>query len=771
MREREKDRSNDRDFEQRADQRPRQLTERERSMSDIAMQFTSVMAPRRAVRVPLTAGRAGRATDGGCPSDRNVTATRQGSAVFLVLIMTVALAALAGSAMLMSSGARLVSGYHSQERDLLYGGQAALQAGMSDLSNNPYVLPESGYVQTASNAQLVAADGTPVPGVVYDLYAGPTGSATQQQGRFVTLVAIAKDTARQRQFVRRVELNQETFARFAYFSVSENGICFGSNDRLNGPVFSNDVISTCGAPQKADFMDSVWTPQSFINGDPAQDTLYDGWTKVAKPLQLPNTTQLGGLFTLAGAGSTEFFTPNVATDSTAAIMSRLEFDAYDLNGDGDSVQAGEGFVKFYQVDEASKTLVPPPVGTWTAAQRDSVAVGYLRSGISRQHDNNNCGEWRYVADDNGNPEWEFFPMAVHKTVWYKTIVGNAVGGLFPVATSNANLAEVTVVGSFAPADTVTLTWVAKSPGRNGDSSHPPRCYAGGDPHLVAIERDTSAAAPLRTGSQWGGQNWTYGRRGGSDTTFTGGDASDPTHPTRMGHWLPYPGATPAPFTPAFQASHPDWRYLFPIATTYNAAFRGVIAAHGSVAVSGNVQGHITLYTDGSVAIIDNLRLTNDADTTCNHLMGIVAGKVILAADNGINAPAGDNTTRLNMRGGSSDLWVESTVFALSSWGAEGLVADPGVLFVPLQQSCNGQNYARGCLHVQGSIIQNTRETVNGGNGTTTGYGYAKQYNYDNCSVVNPLPYFPATGRFTVNNYYESDPVHFSVPALFAALKP
>jgi hypothetical protein len=94
-----------------------------------------------------------------------------------------------------------------------------------------------------------------------------------------------------------------------------------------------------------------------------------------------------------------------------------------------------------------------------------------------------------------------------------------------------------------------------------------------------------------------------------------------------------------------------------------------------------------------------------------------------------------------------------------------------VLFVPLQQPCNSQDYARGCLHVQGSIIQDARQTVNGGNGTTTGYGYAKQYNFDECSVNNPLAFFPTTGRFSVNNYYESDPVHFSVAALFAALKP
>jgi hypothetical protein len=530
------------------------------------------------------------------------------------------------------------------------------------------------------------------------------------------------------------------------------------------------VIQTCGAPQKADFMDSVFTPQTFVNGNTTLDTLYDGWTKAPKPLTLPNTARLAKLYPLAAAGNLEFFTPNVASDSTAVLLSRLEFAAYDLNGDADSTNPGEGFVKYYQVDLGTKVFIPPPPGPgWNAAQKDSVAYSYLRSGLSRQHDVNNCGEWREVLNDNGTPEWEFFPIAVHHTAWYKTIVGTSVGGPFPAAVSAANLAEVT--GAPAPADTITVAGMAKNPLRNGSSSYPPRCYLGGAPQLAATERDTTAAAPLRTGPQWGPQNWTYGRRGGTDTTFTGGDVSDPTHPTRMGHWLAYPGGTPAAFTAAFKASHPDWRYLFPIAKTYNPGFTGVLAIHGSVGISGIMNGFLTVYTDGSAGILDNLVLTNAADTACQHLMGIIAGGYILATDNGINAPAGDNVTRLNMRGGSSDLWVESTVFSLLSWGAEGLVPDPGVLFVPLQQPCNAQNYARGCLHVQGSIIQDTRHTVNSGNGTTTGYGYAKQYNYDECAAVNPLPYFPATGQFTVNNYYESDPVHFNVAALFAALKP
>lgn len=689
---------------------------------------------------------------------------RRGSAVFLVMIITIALAALAGSAVLLTSGAHLVSNYHNQERDLRFGAEAALQDGTSDLSNNPYTVPDTGYVQVASNAQLKAADGVPVPGVLFDLYAGPTGSASKRKGRFVTLVAVAKDTARRRQFVRRVELNQESFARFAYFSINENGICFGSNDRLNGPVFSDDVITTCGAPQKADFMDSVWTPQTFNNGDPPKDTLYKGWTHVLKPILLPSTAKLGGLYGIAAGSNTEFFTPNVAADSTANIKSRLDFAAYDLNADGDSTNPGEGFVKFYQVDEATKTFMPPPLGAWSIAQRDSVAASYIRSGVGRQQDANNCGEFRMVRDDGGNLEWEFFPVAAHHTAWYKAILADAVGGVVPAAISIANGNEAT------QADTVSMTWIAKNPGRNGDVTHPPRCYLGGDPHLVATERDTTGLAPLR-GGYWGPHSWTYGRRGGTDTTFTGGDMADPGHPTRMGHWLRWPAATPGAFSPAFKAAHPDWAYLFPIDKTYNPTFKGVIAVHGSVGVSGNVDGHITVYTDGSAGILDNLRLTNDADTTCRHLMGIVAGSDILATDNGINAPAGDNASRLNMRGSSSDLWVESTVMALKSWGAEGLVQDPGSLFVPLQQPCNGQNYARGCLHVQGSIIQATRHTVNSGNGTTTGYGYAKRYNYDDCAVVNPLPYFPTTGRFTINNYYESDPVHFNVAALFAALKP
>ena len=128
---------------------------------------------------------------------------RPGSAAFLVLVFTIALAALAGSAVLLTSGGRLVSNYHDQEHDLRYGAAAALQIGISTLANSPFAVPETGYVQLATSSAMLAADGTPVPSVTYDLFAGPTGAASQQHGRFVTLVAVAKDTIRHRQFIRR----------------------------------------------------------------------------------------------------------------------------------------------------------------------------------------------------------------------------------------------------------------------------------------------------------------------------------------------------------------------------------------------------------------------------------------------------------------------------------------------------------------------------------------------------------------------------------------
>ena len=70
---------------------------------------------------------------------------------------------------------------------------------------------------------------------------------------------------------------------------------------------------------------------------------------------LPNTPRAGrAVSDCRGRVAPSSSRPTWHTDSTSQLLSRLEFDAYDLNGDADSTNPGEGFVKFYQVDDGAK---------------------------------------------------------------------------------------------------------------------------------------------------------------------------------------------------------------------------------------------------------------------------------------------------------------------------------------------------------------------------------------------------------------------------------
>lgn len=743
--------------------------------------------------------------------------TRKGSALFLVLILTMAMAGLAVAAVLLTSGGNLVQKYHLKERDLRYGAQAALQWGISYVNDDPFALPQTGYTQVASNQPLTGADGTVVPNLVYDLYIGPTGAATRASGRFATIVAVAKDTAAKRQFVRWVQLNQTNFAQYAYFSESEAGICRGSDFRAGGWFYTADTLCVQNGSTPAltaDFMDSVWIGGTLtvqgggaLTGLPPSlnaDTMYDGYKTNYKTIALPSTAKLAELFTLAATGGTSFQSPNLATDSTDTIMrSRIEFAAYDANGAGDSIAANDGYLRYYQVDPTTRTM-GLPAGT-SQHIKDSVAGTYLRGGITRLYDQHNCGEWHWVPDDNGNMEWEFFPLAVLFRPWMLSVdtvalnyqrkqaagqptdsliiqqeVNPTYGGRYVgTADYGSTTATPNASAGYWFLDTLWYSGATLAPGIPAAAA--PRCYPGGDPRLAAVERDTTIKLPRPPGSIWltrGGANAQYYyERGGNDTTFT-----DSLHSV-MGHWWtsPFAGSIPS----EIQTNHPEeYMYLYPINTVINPSFKGVVAVHGTVGLSGNVDGNITFYTDGSVGIIDNLRMTNPADTSCVQGMGIVAGMNIKALDNAINVPQGDTVVRHQMRDGSSDINIQSTLMALQAWGVEGLIADPVTealaqqpWWLPQLQSganCGGSTWARGCLLLYGSDIQNVRETVNSSGAApwySGGMGYAVQYSYNQCVISNPPPYFPVTGAFSISTYYEAESPRFNVPALFSLLSP
>jgi hypothetical protein len=47
----------------------------------------------------------------------------------------------------------------------------------------------------------------------------------------------------------------------------------------------------------------------------------------------------------------------------------------------------------------------------------------------------------------------------------------------------------------------------------------------------------------------------------------------------------------------------------------------------------------------------------------------------------------------------------------------------------------------------------------------------KRYSYDSCAATEPPPYYPTTGHFAKGQYYQIDPVGFSVPAYYEMLTP
>lgn len=618
--------------------------------------------------------------------------SHRGSALVLVLIMTVAIAALVTSAIYLTSGATILSHQHDREREFRYASEAALQMGKSYVNNSAYALPDTGYVQTLSNATILDATNKPIPGVTVNLYLGQTGTTTGQFGRFASLVSEARDASGAR-YVRRLELSQESFAKFAYWTNRETSgsgtIYFASQDNLWGPVWSNDDIHIHSTGAR--FHDDVGTAGKVID---AQYGKFDkGYQQKMKPIQLPTNTALTKLSGYAAAGNFSFIAPTTGDVSTTRL--RIEFVAVDLaDADSDSTGTGEGFFRVYQAKPSEEA--------------------WLRGDFRSE----NCGDWHDVNPSGSVTDLKFFPHEIHDAApsWFKSILQNSNGMSSSQANSHMNL---------------TLKYVMGMPNA--------RCYPGGDPHLVAVERNTSAFSSAAK------------QKGGDDTTFTANG--------RYGSWIQWPGAVQA------SLNRPDENYLFPLYRGYNPTTQGVIYVAGTVGVSGVLRGEVTLYATGEVALLDDLKYANDPSLgRCRDILGVIAGRDAVVLDNSLNTPQIariSGSDRYHSMDETPDVFLHGVFMALNqSFTVENYSSGPTD-----GANCGGTDNGRGCLYVTGGLIQEARGPV----GLTNGAGFVKRYSYDRCALYNPPPYFPTTGRFIDNRYYEIDPVSFTVAELFDRL--
>jgi hypothetical protein len=652
--------------------------------------------------------------------------SRRGSALILTLVLTLSLASLATSAIYLGGNEQILAATYDHERDMRYAGEAVLAMGKSTLNFDPYAAPDTGYRVVLRDVPVMGADGQAVAGITASMYLGPTSSNTGQFGRFVSVVAVAKNRAGA-QVIRRLELAQESFAKFAYWSDQEsnNGqpIYFNNNDQLWGPVWSNDEIRIESGGAR--FHGTVGTA-STISGK-QYGTFDVGYSENQKPISLPSSDALSLLPGYASAAGFSFAAPNSNSVDQAAM--RIEFVARPFNGGAGGVGglpingADDGFFRVY-VSKAGP--------------------GWLRGDYSTD----NCGA-SYIFTSTGTglgspARPAFVPLSEHTKPWFRAVLQQS-----KLYDNPSNL-----IGNLTSTNSGTLqkTVLAQATAR---------CYLGGDPNLHAVSyRSTPQYATDVASTATGDPSailLAAQHIAGDSATFFAGSATNP-----MGYWKTYPGAASPQVTTLWPAEAP---YLFPLYRGLNPGTRGVIYVSGTTGVSGTLRGRVTIYATGSVAILrDTKYVTDPSLNNCTaDMLGIISGHDIMIADNALQDPVNVSGVGYRNMDDTKDVFVQGVMMALSTaFGVENYGSGP-----TNANGCDLTSNGRGCLYLTGGIIQQRRGAVGQSNGT----GFAKRYSYDRCALYNPPPYFPTTGRYADNRYYEMDPSGFDVAALYRSLTP
>ncbi len=334
----------------------------------------------------------GRAPGGASPRSREGEA---GFALMFVLLLAMAVAALAIGASMVQSNTTLISRYQSQNSVLETVADAGLEQARAEINANDSLYPDSGYDTLENNARVYDASGNQIPDVHRSIWVGPTGITTGQYGVFGSIVVEATDS-HGNQVVRRQEIRQESFAKYAYFTdIEPSNIAFGSGDQIFGPVHSNDFIKIYSTG--ATFWNHVTTAKTVQGAQ--YGNFPQGYTENAPPIAMPKTAQLSKLKVQAQAGHTYFSGDN--NGQLGQATTRIEFMAIDLNGDGKVTGDDEGFIRVYQSSNAG----------WVVADMPETCSYYGCTPESTLQHSLNCGHYHNPGTANDS----FVVAANHTT--------------------------------------------------------------------------------------------------------------------------------------------------------------------------------------------------------------------------------------------------------------------------------------------------------------------------------------------------------------------
>jgi Tfp pilus assembly protein PilX len=267
---------------------------------------------------------------------------RGGYALLLVLILVLAVGILAGGAVAVVGNAGLVTAYEARRTELESLADAGVEVARAQLNADRTLYPQEGYVTLENGVSVTDAAGTAIPGVRRWTYAGPVGQTSGQYGVFGSIISVVQ--AGNARAVRRGDIAQESFAKYAYFTHEEpSNIAFGGGDVISGPVHSNDGIQIYSS--RATFRGpGAVTTAGTITGK-QYGTFTEGYTEGAAQIPLPTLADLGKLRSYAQEGGTVFTTPNGGNQFEARL--RIEFMTIELNDNG-RVDENEGFFRVFR---------------------------------------------------------------------------------------------------------------------------------------------------------------------------------------------------------------------------------------------------------------------------------------------------------------------------------------------------------------------------------------------------------------------------------------
>jgi len=320
----------------------------------------------------------------------------RGIALVVVLLVVLAVAAIIAGAAMLGSNTTLINKHQARLSVLETVADAGLEEARSRINGDKTQYPDSGYSVIEAGATVYASDGSVIPNVKRWLYVGPSGVTTGQYGVFGSVVAVAQDPQGNR-VVRRGEVFQESFSKYAYYTTVEGLIYFASGDQIFGPVHSNDVIKI--ASSGATFFGPVTTAQT-ISGK-SYGTFKQGYQERVPVIPMPTTADLDKLKNQAVIGNTAIAGSN--NGNAGQARTRIEFVALDLNADGDSTDDDEGFMKVYQSN----------IEWWVVAD----TVGWSGTGATKGvRDSPNCGHV-YTGSGANHAALGFVTFANHPIVW------------------------------------------------------------------------------------------------------------------------------------------------------------------------------------------------------------------------------------------------------------------------------------------------------------------------------------------------------------------